>query len=584
MKKKSMHKFWRLCMAAITVISCVFGMERVHAQEKKGVTVQYKDNIHYVNDDPDWMGKNIVLFCMNNQLNWPHYVPQMGDGTVPSYNQGYLTEKDFASRKDYEECMHRLARLLYIGFPYNGEHMYKIVEEDQVPIPSKSEFDHMLKVTPILAKAFPYLDGQRFSYKDWENHDQKKMDLLLKFLGDTGKLFFTGGTTSNGLTHGQIVNTPFYKAASSMAADTGEDPMHNFASIYGDDYYVTRTQAYEATQNAVWKTLCEYKIPDNNLSSLQPLAEKLFESSLHGDVLHGEPDVDRVKLAGDVVFTYNGEDQKWHTGEVYVEEPAAYHGKYQLQVPAGMEIISDDPDYVFGNEGFEIVSDHEPKMTEGIDITVDFQWLQDMKQYSPSKDVEYLGKKFQNMIGAVILHKTVSSKYMFLHDDTGALEISKEVLGKEDSLDFTFTVTFSDKSLNGAYGDVVLHDGVGKFTLHHGEKKVISALPSGVKYECVEDATDGYQITSNNASGEIVKKQTVRVSFVNTYKTKPEPSPSAAPSPSPSPTPITSPKPTVSPKPSPDAETKPETGVKNSLLSWTGLTMIAVVGITLLKK
>lgn len=128
-------------------------------KRKRGVTVQYKDNIHYVNDDPDWMGKNIVLFCMNNQLNWPHYVPQMEDGTVPSYNQGYLTEKDFASRKDYEECMHRLARLLYIGFPYNGEHMYKIVEEDQVPIPSKSEFDHMLKVTPILAKAFPYLDG-----------------------------------------------------------------------------------------------------------------------------------------------------------------------------------------------------------------------------------------------------------------------------------------------------------------------------------------------------------------------------------------------------------------------------------------
>ena len=564
MKKKGMHRLFGLCMAAVTAAGCLLGTAEVKAEEK--LPVLYKDGIHYINSDPDWPGANIVLFCMNNTLNWPHYVPQMGDSAVPDYTKGYLTEKDFRSKEEYEECMHRLARLLYVGYPYNGEHLYKVVEEDGVPLLSKSEFDHLLKVTPELAGAFPYLDGRMFSYGDWEKQNKEDLDLLVRFLADVGRLSISGGTTANGLKYTELMAMPFYKAAYCMVSDTGQDPLHTFAATYGDEYYVTKTQAYDATQNAVWKTLTEYGIPDNNIETLQqPLSVKLYERSLRGDVLRGEPDIDRVKLTGDMAFTYNGEDGMWHTGEVYVEEPKEYHGKYELAVPEGMQVIADD-DTVYGNQEFEIVSDHKPEPTEGIDIDVEFHWLQDMKQYSPADETTLFGKKFQHMIGAVILHKTVSSKYMFVHEDVGSLAVTKTVEGKDSAEDFHFTVELSDHTLNGKYGDVTLAQGKGSFTLKAGETKALADLPVGISYVIKEAEAQGYHTVSERATGTVKKDETITVSFVNTW----QPTPPVA----------TTPTPSAPPKPD---DKKPATGVDRHLSMWT-LIMAASAGLFLIKK
>lgn len=112
--------------------------------------IQFENSIHYI-EDPDYPGKKITLFCMNNKLNWPHHIPDMGDLQVPDYVEGYLTPDHFNSVEDYNECMRRLSKLLYAGYPYNGEDLYKIVANSSKYTPTEEEFNKMLVCPPRLA-------------------------------------------------------------------------------------------------------------------------------------------------------------------------------------------------------------------------------------------------------------------------------------------------------------------------------------------------------------------------------------------------------------------------------------------------
>ncbi|WP_447512240.1 DUF7601 domain-containing protein, partial [Clostridioides difficile] len=52
--------------------------------------------------------------------------------------------------------------------------------------------------------------------------------------------------------------------------------------------------------------------------------------------------------------------------------------------------------------------------------------------------------------------------------------------------DFNFTVTLSDKTISGVYGDLKFTDGVATFTLKNGESKTATNLPAGIDYEVTE--------------------------------------------------------------------------------------------------
>lgn len=59
---------------------------------------------------------------------------------MPEYTEGYLTPGKFDSEADYKECMRRLSKLLYAGYPYNGERLYKIVDNSELHTPTESQF------------------------------------------------------------------------------------------------------------------------------------------------------------------------------------------------------------------------------------------------------------------------------------------------------------------------------------------------------------------------------------------------------------------------------------------------------------
>ena len=112
---------------------------------------------------------------------------------------------------------------------------------------------------------------------------------------------------------------------------------------------------------------------------------------------------------------------------------------------------------------------------------------------------------------------------------TGSLKVSKTVAGNDGdtSKAFLFTVTLSNTSLSGTYGDMTFENGVASFALKHGESKTASGLPVDITYTVVEQEADqdGYTTTSTGTGGTITKDVTAEVNFTNTKEDDPEPGP-----------------------------------------------------------
>lgn len=82
-----------------------------------------------------------------------------------------------------------------------------------------------------------------------------------------------------------------------------------------------------------------------------------------------------------------------HSGALKIIEPVEYNGLYRLELPKGMSALCDNITYVYGNEEYELVSDHQPTIEDTFTIKAEFVWMKDFKQYAPMGDVEVHGKK-----------------------------------------------------------------------------------------------------------------------------------------------------------------------------------------------
>ena len=102
----------------------------------------------------------------------------------------------------------------------------------------------------------------------------------------------------------------------------------------------------------------------------------------------------------------------------------------------------------------------------------------------------------------------------------GSLMVSKTVAGDggDKTKDFHFTVTLSDKTISGKFGDMEFTDGVATFTLQHGESKTAENLPANVVYTVteIEANSEGYTTMSTDAGGTITADGTAVAAFVNT--------------------------------------------------------------------
>lgn len=492
------------------------------------IKIQYDTatEIHYV-FDPDSANGRIILYCMNNQSHWPHTTPSIP--TVPSYLEGYLTPDKFSSQADYEACMNKLLAILYSGYPYNGMNMYAVVDSTQGI--SEDAFNALLNPPSWIRSDFPDSIGDTvFSYSDYPDNEAN-LAKLRKFVNDElMNYYFTGATTPSGHTSAEIRATPFYQAAVAMAYAPwyNETPLKVYDRNHSDANAVTKAQAYEATQYAIWAVLGDYGIENNTLTSAsgevtqKALAVKLLKNASADKVLRAEPDAANVRVSGNSQFAYDSEYGVWKTGTLTVGEGQNYHGAYTLTLPAGVSAHALDGTpvaTVTADTPFFLASTDKPTSTDmSITASSTLTWLQEYRQYSPSPE-NYTasdGKNFQHMIGAVIKQKPVSAKLALSPAKDGSLKVSKTVTGEDSSsTSFEFTVTLSDKTINGTYGDMTFTKGVATVSLKSGESVTAEHLPTGVGYTVTEEKSEDYSTTSEGETGTIVDGGTATAAFTN---------------------------------------------------------------------
>ena len=319
------------------------------------------------------------------------------------------------------------------------------------------------------------------------------------------------------LTKADITSTPFYKALYCLY--NFNNPIQQFAVLYSSSYYVTEKQAYDNTQNAIWKILNDYKVPNNNINDIEvnSLASVLINYSNSSDIiLENAPTNDVIEVTGDLAFKM-GSDGRWYSGKLRINEPEGYNGIYSFDLPDGISLLDINADTVYGNKDYVLVSDHLPKNDEIFSIWSYVMWISEPRQYSPVEDIQYNGKKFQHMVGLYANRTYMSAEFTY-GNYVGDLIVSKTVLGDniDTNKEFTFTVTLSDNTVNGTYGDMEFINGVSTFTLKHNQNKLATGLPLGVNYNVIESDNEGYSVSSEKAIGSISSEETAYVRFTNT--------------------------------------------------------------------
>lgn len=386
--------------------TAVYGAES-GSDSEKAVTISFENGIHSVADPAD-ANRKMVVYCMNNQMLWPHDTDSLGDVSVPKYLNGYLKASDFDSEEKYEECMDRLESVLYAGYPYNGESMYEIVKDSKDYVPTDAQFDAMLVPSADVLKAFPELKGHTFTLASLKDKSGENYQALVKFNQDVIKMV-SSGTESEKETGKAIRQKPFFKAANSVVScsDYGLTAPEYYSAVNGEAHFVTEEQAVEGTQHAVWLTLNDYGIEGNNLtaSAANALGNVLYEHAKSDKILKAKPKSSNVSFEGDTVFRKDETSGKWETGWIKLTESEDYDGEYSVSLPTGMTLEKNDKNTettIRNGEEFRLVSEEKPSEDAAISASAKVQWMQEMKQYRPAQEVTVNGKKFQRMIGAMV--------------------------------------------------------------------------------------------------------------------------------------------------------------------------------------
>ncbi len=120
--------------------------------------------------------------------------------------------------------------------------------------------------------------------------------------------------------------------------------------------------------------------------------------------------------------------------------------------------------------------------------------------------------------GTIVENTTSTAAFTNTRNTYGSLTVTKTLAGNapDPNMDFSFTVTLSDTSISGVYGDMTFNAGVAAFTLKGGESATAENLPNGVTYTVTETAADGYETTYTGRTGSIVGGGTQTAAFTNT--------------------------------------------------------------------
>ena len=368
------------------------------------VTIQFDETVHSVKVN----GQDMVVFCMNSDLHWPHDTPTFQSPANYKQVGTGLTE----------EQENQLTTLLYAGYPYNGFSLFQIVDKSE-PL-SEDDFDKLLEPPAWIRSDFPDLGETQFTYKNVAP-DNENATKLNTFLTNAGT-YLKNGLTSSGHTYDDIMATTFWRAAFVIKNYTYNAALTAYKYVYGNSKdMVTKDQAYDNTRDAVWYLMKEFGVPKNDNSNVpgnDTLAEQLYTTAISGtaNVLKAAPTADQINITGDNKFVYDDTTKLWKTGTLTLTAPVMHD--FTLSLPAGITTETGST-VINAGESFVLMTNVKPAANSTASISADLSWIDGgLKRYTPADTKKAPdGKGFQDMIGVLIRSTPVTSSFSLIYEE-----------------------------------------------------------------------------------------------------------------------------------------------------------------------
>ena len=370
------------------------------------VKIDYDENttLHSVKVN----GQDMVVFCMNNDLNWPHDTPTFrAPANYKQVGTGLTEEQE-----------NQLTKLLYAGYPYNGFSLFQIV--DQSESLNEDDFDKFLVPPAWIRSDFPDLGETQFTYKNVADGEENATKIK-NFVIAAGN-YFSNGHTSSGHSYAQITATSFWRAASVIVNNGYEKAIEAYNNIYGGSKgKVTKEKAYNNTSNAVWYLMKQFNIENNTKTSApqnDSLAEQLYNTATSGtaNVLTAAPTSDQINVTGDNKFVYDATTKLWKTGTLTLAAPVMHD--FALSLPAGITTETGST-VIRTGESFVLMTNVKPADNSTALISADLSWIDGgLKRYTPANNEKAPdGKGFQDMIGVLIKSTPVTSSFSLTYEE-----------------------------------------------------------------------------------------------------------------------------------------------------------------------
>lgn len=490
------------CAVTMTIAPVTTHAEGEDADAGYNVTIQYTgDNpdaetqYHYVKQND---GTIIYLYCLQLKRHWPHRTPAFGD--PPSYRQ--ISFQEFCEKNGLTDptkitaLAEKMRRVLYAGFNYNGLGLYSSSGKEPITADDFNSFLYLSDKDALRSDFQDDIGNYQFTYEKRDDPDQRTR--ISNFMN---KVLTMGNTeTKSGMTASQVQAMPFYKAA--QALDLYANNADNM-----DPTDILPNDAYDGTSYAVWTLSGQYNIDGSEVLSMAGIGKKLLEAAdnANASILKEEPSVTPV-LTQNAVFTYNDDDQKWHSSPITLSA-AGISTRFTVTVSGDGKAVDSSGNEVTEikpGESFSLVSDKEPSGDTKVSVySSSVPWMVgDLVVYEP-KD-----SSFQNMIG-VAIHRTEMSAAATVRkvDETTSLSFTKQwnddgnVSGKRpDVSSYAKSLTLlADGEEQSGYVAEINDNGDNTYTVSYkGLPKFVDG--KAVKYSVKEATVEGYNSDSSVVS------------------------------------------------------------------------------------
>ena len=270
---------------------------------------------------------------------------------------------------------------------------------------------------------------------------------------------------------------------------------------YNTEKYLTITDKKDGTYTITYAGLpkyidneeATYKVKETTVPSGYSVSPENAEAVDGGTITNTLPSGDLI-ISKTVVSPSTADQAKTKKFTFTISTDPTVNGAFEAEGVDGIESVT------FTNGKATVELAHGDELTiKGLAVGVECTVTEDL-----GEDSNFTPNQTEV---TVTISETEAAEAAFTNTRAlGDLEVKKTVTSSttaDKSIEFEFTVTLSDKTVSGTFGDMTFTNGVATFKLTDGQSAKAEGLPQGVTYTVTEKAVDGFTTEKTGDTGSI---------------------------------------------------------------------------------